>query len=596
MSVRQQLRAIVKVAKRSFRIAPSAAIVKIFDSVIYAVLPIVTTFFASLTTTALADAYGGVEGAAGDAILYVLLTIVAGIVSMSWRSVSDYISQKTRYVLDAAIEDEMMLQFSRLPFYMYDDKEVMDLHEKAKRFSYFFSGIFESIGMMAGGLFSAIGASIALIYVSPWVALAVIIAIIPGVFLQIKLARQQMKHWQGNITLRRRQGHMGWLLREADVIGEMRVYGVAKHLINTYSELRKTDERGRLEFELRMIWKKLAADIGALLVQLGSLIWVTLQIIDRAQPVGQFLYVQQMVSQAIGSADRLAMQLGRMDEDLANMIEYQSFMELEQIDDVGESLSKSPEVISFDRVSFKYPKTDKFVLKDVSIEVAKGQRVAIVGENGAGKSTIVKLIMGLYSPTTGQVLIDNRPLSEFKLSSWHRQIGLLGQEFALYTFGTIRENITLGDVNKRPTNKRIDEAVKMAEFGGVIKDLRHGIDTYVSRWMADDKDDTTATELSGGQKQRLALARNFFRDSPLVVLDEPTSAIDALAEARVFDRLFKESDKTIVMVSHRLTTIEKADVIYMIENGQVVERGKHEDLVALRGKYFSMFKSQLRVE
>ena len=135
--------------------------------------------------------------------------------------------------------------------------------------------------------------------------------------------------------------------------------------------------------------------------------------------------------------------------------------------------------------------------------------------------------------------------------------------------------------------------MKAAEFMEVADKQPHGADTYVERWMAEDDDKTTATELSGGQSQRLALARNFYRDAPIMILDEPTSAIDALAESRIFKRLFRQTGKTLIIVSHRLTTVEKADVIYMMERGKVVERGTHEELVAKRGRYYNMFESQI---
>lgn len=595
LTFRQYLHALAKVAKRSFQIAPSAAIIQVVNSVMSAVLPIVTTYFAALTTTALAEAYAGEDGAADRSLLLVVVTALVGILTLAWNSISQYISQKTQYILDTVIEDELMMQFSRLPFALYDDKDVVDMYEKAQRFSFYFGRIFNSLGAVASGVLSTIGACIALLFVSPGVALAVVIAIVPGILLQIRLARQQMKHWETNITLRRRQNNMGWMLREPRFMAEVRVYGLARQLIAYYAEARDKDEKARLGFELRMIWKRLAADVVAAAVELGSLVWIALQIINRAQPIGQFLYVQQMVSRAIGSASSLAAQLGSMDEDLANLVDYQAFMELSTEDDSGKELASLPQEITLNNISFRYPKTDKMVLDGVSIRIPQGQHVAVVGENGAGKSTLVKLLMGLYQPTSGEILLDNQKLQNVSLSSWHRQIALLGQEFALYGFATIRENITFGSIDKRPTKRAIDEAMEKAEFTSVTNKLKHGVDTYVWRWMAEDDDDTTATELSGGQQQRLALARSFYRNSPIIILDEPTSAIDALAESRIFKRLFLEKNKTIITISHRLTTVEKADIIYMMESGKVVEQGTHKELVAKQGKYYQMFESQIHI-
>ena len=592
-STRDYLRAMLKVGQRSFRMAPSLAMVKLLDSIISATLPIATAFFAAATTTALVAAYSGDEQAAGRAIFYVLATAGTGMVSVLWQSVGSYISQKMRYVIESSIEDEMMLKFTSLPFASYDDKDVVDLHDKAKRFSYFFSYIFDSISGMAGNVIGAIAAIIALAAISPWLSLVVLVSVIPGTVIQLRLARKQARHWEGNITNRRRKGNIGWMIQQPRMIAEMRIYGLARHLLENFASLRNKDVKERMEFELKTIWMQLAADIFTALVELAALVWIALEIINRNQPVGQFVYIQQMVSRAFSSANSLAIQLGNIDEDLANITQYQEFMELATDDDEGDDLESLDTSIEIDNISFSYPGTDVVVLDSVSMSIARGSRVAIVGENGAGKSTLIKILTGLYKPTNGRILIDGVDLESVNKESWHRQLSLLSQQFVEYVFATMRENITLGDINKEPTDESISEAIASAEFGDVIKKQPHGIDTYIERWMAEDDDSTTATELSGGQSQRLAMARNFYRDAPIMILDEPTSAIDALAESRIFKRLFKRRDKTLIIVSHRLTTVEKADVIYMMEDGRVVESGTHLELVAKKGPYYTMFESQI---
>ena len=593
MTIKQYLRAILKVGQRSFRMAPSIAIVKLIDSVIQAVLPIATAYFAAATTTALAAAYSGEERAAHQALAYVIITALIGLFMLLWQSTSNYISKKMRYAVEASIENEMILKLTSLPFAAYDDKDVLELHEKARRFSYVFSYIFDTISSMLTSVIGSVTAIVALFIISPWLSLIVLVAVIPGVVIQLRLARQQVQHWEGNITNRRRKGNIGWMLQQPDFISEMRVYGVVKHLVKTYAKLRDKDEKERLEFELKTIWKQLAANIVTALVELGALVWVTLEIINRQQPIGQFIYVQQMVSRALAQAGSLASQLGQIDEDLANITHYQQFMELRSEDENGKLAHGLAQSIEIDHVSFAYPETDVTVLDDISMTITQGARIAIVGENGAGKSTLMKLIMGLYRPTKGQVVVDGRDLADIKKSSWHRHIALLGQQFVSYVFATMRENITLGDVQKKPTDELIIEAVKKAEFMEVVEKQPHGMDTFIERWMAADDDKSTATELSGGQSQRMALARNFYRDAPIIILDEPTSAIDALAESRIFKRLFRQTDKTLIIVSHRLTTVEKADVIYMMEQGKVVEQGTHSELVVKKGRYYRMFESQI---
>ena len=223
--------------------------------------------------------------------------------------------------------------------------------------------------------------------------------------------------------------------------------------------------------------------------------------------------------------------------------------------------------------------------------IEKNQHVAIVGENGAGKSTFIKLLAGLYAPTQGEVTVDGINLQDIDSDSWHKQIGALRQDFTRYMFASARDNVLFGDVNKNDHDLLV-KSLKDAEAVDFTDKLPVGLDSYVNNWMEDDNGNK-GVELSGGQWQRLALARNFYRDAPIIILDEPTSAIDALAESRIFKRLFAVHDKTIVTVSHRLTTVQRADVIYVFDNGRIVESGTHRELVEKKGHYYRMFESQL---
>lgn len=591
--MRKYLVSIGRIGMTSFRLSPVAGIVQLIDSIVRALLPIATTYFAALTTSALAAAYAGDDDAAQKVFIYVLITSGISVVMLLWNSVSSYISQKTRYVIDAAIEDKMREHFGSLPFELYDDKEVIDLQEKARRFSYVFSNVFDTIGSMVVSIIGSIGSLIALVFVNTWLALAVTIAIIPGIVIQLRLSRQQAQHWEGNITNRRRMGNMGWMLGDSRNMAELRMYGVLKHIMKHYAKLREKDVKERLDFELASMWKQTVADVGEALVELGALIWIVLEIIARAEPVGQFLFVQQMVSRAMGQAGSLAVQLGSIDEDLANLVDYQRFMDIAGEEQRLQVIERSPQNIAIQKVTFQYPKTNITVLDEVSMEIKAGQHVAIVGENGAGKSTLIKLVMGLYEPTRGDIRVDGVSLADVTPDSWHKYIAMLGQEFISYYFATIDENITLGDVTRAPDSMQVQAAIEKAEFKDVVKKLEHGGNTYIERWLAEKNDEATATELSGGQYQRLALARNFYRDSPILILDEPTSAIDALAESRIFKRLFADTNKTIITISHRLSTVEKADVIYMLEQGKIVEQGTHVELVAQKGAYYRMFESQM---
>jgi ATP-binding cassette subfamily B protein/ATP-binding cassette subfamily C protein len=259
-----------------------------------------------------------------------------------------------------------------------------------------------------------------------------------------------------------------------------------------------------------------------------ALLFTTFQIIAHSQPIGQFLFVQQVISRALGGVRSFVSQINSIDEDIANLFDYQEFMELPTSKVRPIKISSQPELINLQNVSFHYPGSRTYVLQDVSLTIHRSQHIAIVGENGAGKSTLIKLILGLYNPTSGKILIDDNDLKLVDPETWHSYLGVLQQEFAKYSFATARENVYFGDVSIKPDKKRFESALDRAEARTFLKKLPQGFDTFVDQWM-ENKDGTSGVDLSGGQWQRLALARNFYRDSPIIILDEPTSAIDALA-------------------------------------------------------------------
>lgn len=589
----QKITGLAKVGGITYRASPLAVFVKLAGTVVTAVLPIVTTYFAALTTTALAEAYAGDEGAGARAITYVLVTAGLGVLLAAWVSLERYINELVRYKINAAISDQLYEHFLQLDFWRYDDKTTADLFDKSKRFASFFGSVFDSLASLVTHAIAMIAGLVALLFVSWWLGLILILAVIPGVIIQFRISRAQINHWNENVETRRTVSMIEWDIFEPQHIAELRVYGLVRHLLNVRMKLRDKDEKQRIEFERRYILKQLGADAIEAAAEVVALMYITLQIIAQVQPIGQFLYVQQMVSRALGGARSFVSQLSGIDEDIANLFDYNEFMQLPEPSKRHHILKQQPATIMLDNVSFHYPTNETLVLDSVSLSITRGQHVAIVGENGAGKSTLIKLLLGLYQPTNGSVQLDNHDVTDIRLSSWHRYLGVLQQDFIRYGFATARDNILLGDVARPYSEERFRATLERAEARTFLKKLPKGLDSYVNQWMEDDKG-ISGVDLSGGQWQRLALARNFYRDSPIIILDEPTSAIDALAESRIFKHLFANSSRTVVTISHRLTTVEKADVIYMLQEGKLVEQGTHAELVAAKGAYYRMFESQIR--
>jgi ATP-binding cassette subfamily B protein len=244
------------------------------------------------------------------------------------------------------------------------------------------------------------------------------------------------------------------------------------------------------------------------------------------------------------------------------------------------------EGFEFRNVSFAYPGTERRVLKDFNFHLHPGERIALIGENGQGKTTVVKLITRLYDPTEGQILLDGVDLRDYDLDDLHQEMGVIFQDFMRYEM-TVRENIGVGRVEFEHTEAEIEDAAEKSLAASVVKKLAGGYDQMLGRRFE------TGVDLSGGEWQRIALARAYLRDAQLLILDEPTAALDARSELEVFERFAELTQgKMALLISHRFSTVRMADRIVVLSGGQLVEEGNHSQLLALGGLYAEMFEMQ----
>ncbi|RYZ49539.1 MAG: ABC transporter ATP-binding protein, partial [Proteobacteria bacterium] len=245
--------------------------------------------------------------------------------------------------------------------------------------------------------------------------------------------------------------------------------------------------------------------------------------------------------------------------------------------------------IRFESVGFRYPGRDQWALRGINLYIPEGKSLALVGHNGAGKTTFIKLICALYLPTEGRILLDGKDLRDYEQVELQKRIGVIFQDFNQYHF-SLRENIGMGSVANLGDEARIDRAVTRVGADEILKGMNEGLDTMLGRWFSNGVD------LSGGQWQKIALARAFVREeADILILDEPTSALDAEAEQKIFERFQQlAKGRTTILISHRFPTVRIADHIVVIEGGQLVEEGNHEALLNANGRYAELFALQAK--
>lgn len=315
------------------------------------------------------------------------------------------------------------------------------------------------------------------------------------------------------------------------------------------------------------------------------------RVLQGALSIGQFTLIFQQSLNLTVSAEEILNQYSSMSARNKYLDKFFDFLDTKKvINTPSKPLAipnkPAPPIIEFKDLSFRYPGTERDILKDFNLTIKSGEKIALVGENGAGKTTLIKLLLRFYDVTEGEVLINGINIKDVSLEEWHKHVGALFQDFIKYQF-TFKENVYFGDLTKVQEEKLLKEAIEKSGADEYIDILPDKYNQVVGKMFEGGID------LSGGQWQKLALARAFFRNSPILILDEPTSAIDAKAEYEIFKKVQSlQKDKTVLIISHRFSTVRNADRILVLDEGKIIEEGSHEHLMEEKGLYAELFNIQ----
>jgi len=393
-----------------------------------------------------------------------------------------------------------------------------------------------------------------------------------------------------NIQERRKVGRIGYQLSGPLSIGEISIVGAFKYLdskyINFYNyynnEIKKIVRQDSITTFL--------VDILNVFAVIGGCLQVFKMAIEREISIGDTTFFVSSISNFYSSMKNMTAELVMFLDSVTKGKQVVEFFNLQPlVSDGSVKLERlvTPPSIDVNNITFRYPGSHRDIFKNFSMKIESGQKVAIVGENGAGKSTLVKLLCRMYDPQEGKILINGIDLKELSINDWYKNVGTLFQDFNFYSSLTVEENIYIGKPVKEIDRKKIIASAKNAEAHEFIMKYKKKYNTVMSE---DFKD---GVKPSHGQKQKIAIARFFYRDTPLVIFDEPTSSIDADSEFRIFNRIYKFfNKKTVIIISHRFSTVRKADVIFVIKDGKLIEKGSHRELMERKGVYFRNFTVQ----
>jgi len=424
-----------------------------------------------------------------------------------------------------------------------------------------------------------------------WVPLLLIIGTLPALLAALRTTRIKQKWRLETTTERRRVNYYRKLLSDDQVVPELKIFNLGDHYKQAYSDLRTIlREESLVILRKGLLWKSLASVFGLLVlgVMLGWMAWSTYQ---GSLDIGEIVMFWSAMNQGRGLISSFFLGFDGLYNDLLFLEDLFNFLELEpQVVDPAEPVDVPPGLnqgIEVNNVTFRYPDSELIALENFNLTIPSGKIVAIVGENGAGKSTLIKLICRFYDPQGGRIAWDGVDLREMTQADLRKRITVLFQRPVTY-FESAADNIRFGDLANRPTQEQLREAAKASGAQEIIDKLPDGYDTVLGKRFG-------TAELSVGEWQRMALARAFVRESELVILDEPTSAMDSWAEMAWMKRFRKLVDqRTALIITHRFTTAMQADIIHVMVDGRIVESGTHNELVDLQGRYAESWQKQMQ--
>jgi ATP-binding cassette subfamily B protein len=448
--------------------------------------------------------------------------------------------------------------------------------------------LLEGLGSLGRNSITMAGMAVLLFSYSPWFPLLLLVSALPALGVTLRYALR-INDWRlRNTVEERRCNYFDWLLTMREAAPEIRLFALGRYYREAYQLLRGRLRGEKIALEKGQLIAQLGAGSLALLATALAVLWMILRTTAGKASVGDVVLFYQAFSQGQGLMSAL---LGNTSETYRNVLFLENLFEFLTIQPkVRDSESPLPvpslkECVRCENISFRYPDTDRMILQGLTMALKAGEIAALVGENGEGKTTIIKLLCRFYDPIMGRITVDGCDLRDLRQADWRRQITVLFQEPVRYHL-TATENIALGDLASSPSSEEIELAARAAGAHDTVMRLPKGYETVLGGWFG-------GLELSTGEWQRVASARAFLRKAKLIILDEPTSMMDAWAEAEWFARFRAvAAGCTVLLISHRLTTTMHADVIHVMRGGRIIESGSHSDLLIQGGRYREAWESQ----
>lgn len=544
---------------------------------------------------ALPDGPETLDGWLDSGLAYPLIWLV--LAELALALLQDVLGRLVTY-LDSLLQEKLVIDISirlmdhaaALDLASFEDAGFQDRLDRARRQTMGRIPLLGQVMQQMQDLVAVGSFAVGLLAYNPWLVVLLLIALIPA-FLgetHFNAATYALNHRRA--PDRRERDYLRMIGATAETAKEVKIFGLAPFLRDRYLVLAR-----RFYAENRVIQRR-QLSVMAVLTGIGTLayysafLWIIASTLTGMLSIGDLTFLSGSFLRLRGLLEGLLLSFSSMAGQAMYLDDlFTFFTEDPQIASPADALpvpARFLHGITFDNVGFRYPGRDDWAIRNMSFHLGAGETVAMVGENGAGKTTIVKLLARLYDPTEGRILLDGRDLRDYDVDQLRGAVGVIFQDFVRYAL-TAAENIAAGRIEARDDRPRIEDAAERALASTMIQKLPQGYDQMVGRRFA------RGLDLSGGEWQKLAIARAYMRDAQLLILDEPTAALDARSEYEVFQR-FKDLShgRTALLISHRFGSVRMADRIIVLEQGKVLAQGTHDELLAIPGRYRELFELQ----
>jgi ATP-binding cassette, subfamily B, bacterial len=563
--------------------------------VLQGLLPLASVYVLKLLVDAVVAGLSapGRSAAFRQVLLWIVVAGAVALVAALARSLGALANQVQSEALADHVADVLHTRSVAVDLEYYESADYYRaLHRAQQEAPYRAGHIVTGLAGVGQGALGLAGI-VALLLALDWpIALVLFVASLPGLLVKVVFARKAYA-WQRRVTdLERKGAYLHWILTGPEHAKETRLFGLGSLFVERFRELRRRLRGQRLRLARARAFADFASVAVAVAAIFGALVWIASRALAGAITIGDWVLYYQALQRGQAFFQELLGGLGGLYEDSLFMENLDEFLALEPgITDPERPVpfpAPMREGVRFEHVSFAYPRSSHKALDDVSLVIRPGEKVALVGENGAGKTTVAKLLARLYDAGEGRITIDGNDIGAFRVTDLRRQMSVIPQDFVRYQLPAW-ENIWLGDIGRPAERAAIVAAAQAGGADATIAALDRGYDTPLGRWVEDGE------ELSAGEWQKLALARAFFRAGGLLVLDEPTSSLDPLAEEEVLGRLsVLAAGRSVLLISHRFSTVRLADRVVVLERARVIEEGTHAELIARGGTYARMWRAQNR--